>query len=104
MAKTKYCLLPKGLDCTARTKEGECVSCSTKKCKYCSFIPLYTPPPSTPPSLRRRSDECEQCQHRKVCSLKERYARLKEEMYPIAVQCSEYHATSVFRSLDDLRG
>ena len=96
MAKTKYCLLPKGLDCTARTKNGKCEGTwfGAKDCRHRSSLPPYTPPPSV---KKLDGSNCDFCEHNKVCSFKAQYTKALRDMYPAVAPCKYFKQNNIFQ-------
>lgn len=86
-----------GLTCSGRTIDGMCgagifVSCEYKKptpkiSKQPS--PTFVPPPSVK-QAKRKSTDCSWCKHKDVCSLKNRFKKLKSENYPMICECQYY--------------
>lgn len=90
-----YCRIPKGLDCTCRTKNGKCEGTwsGAKDCQYRSLTPPYTPP-----SVKKLGgSNCLYCEHNKVCGLKEQYAEALKELYPAVAPCKYFKQNNVFQ-------
>ena len=89
--KTYYCHedFKPGITCLARTDDGRCMSGLFCICEHRSITPKYigSPPPKP---LKRRSTDCDLCDHKMTCALKEKFNKLKAENYPLVCECQHY--------------
>lgn len=90
-----YCHIPKGIDCTCRTKDGKCEGTwfGGRDCSYRSLTPPYTPPPIKTQS----GSNCGLCEHSKICGLKAQYTKALRDMYPAVAPCKHFKPINIFQ-------
>lgn len=89
---SNYCNLPRGLDCTCRSKDGKCEGGrGARDCRHRKPNPSYVPPAST-----TSKTTCFTCVHEQVCSLKAQYKKVLQDIYPAVLPCGHYE-NSIFR-------